>query len=179
MVDRPVREAAVRVPLALLLRPRPGQLDLLAVPRLRHLVRVDELRGDVAQPVAREEREQVVRERPLEIDERLLRKAFGIPTGEPLAGELMEGLFLPRFLNNLQFGRLPDAMANVGEHVGEFHLSVLPRCDVQRQVVTAPVGAEPDRESPAVLSLTFDDLPRWGPASCHPYLPLVTCRTRT
>src|SRR5207249_2009839 len=60
VIDRPVRESALRVAVALLLRHRPGFFDLRSLARLRDFVRIDKLRRDLTQPVTREEGEEVV-----------------------------------------------------------------------------------------------------------------------
>jgi hypothetical protein len=113
VVDAPVREPTFAEPLALLGRLSTGGFDLLPFPRFRNLVRVDCLRGDRRQAMVLKEREQVVAQRPPEINERFCCQPFRLPCCVPLACEQMERRLLGRLLNNLRLGwLLPDAEPN-------------------------------------------------------------------
>jgi hypothetical protein len=62
--------------------------------RLRDFVAVDLLHRDLGESVVREERQEMIRQRPLEISKRLLRETLGLARAKPLRCELVERRFL-------------------------------------------------------------------------------------
>jgi hypothetical protein len=86
--------------------------------------------------------EQVIRERPAQVDDRLLGQPFELARRDPLRRELVEGRL---GLRRLRFGadrRPPDAAANVGEDRLQLELGFASRGCVGRDVLPPAVGAK-------------------------------------